>query len=340
MFHPDVTQFAGHPTAIGTLTRLAYAKAEAAGVNLGPILRRAHLTLSQVADPATRLRVENQISFLNLVGHEVRDEFLGFHLALAVDPREAGWLYYVVASSPTVGEAFRRGSRYCSMVNEGISLQYSDERDVVAEIEYVGVSRYLDRHQIEFAVALLVRIARNLTGLRIIPTAVRLTHPRTRLPPEIAEFFGGNITFGASVDQVVFDPSVKNLPVLTADGHLNKLLVEYCEQAIGYRVPNRGSFSSQVENALVPVLPHGKVRINEIARQLGLSQRTLARRLSSEGTTFSELLDRLRGDLAKRYLADGGISISEIAWLLGYNEVSSFTHAFRRWTGMSPRQAR
>ena len=95
-----------------------------------------------------------------------------------------------------------------------------------------------------------------------------------------------------------------------------------------------------VENAVVPLLPHGKAQTSEIARQLGVSQRTFARRLSQEGLTFSELLDSLRSDLAHRHLADQDLAISQIAWLLGYREVGAFSHAFKRWTGKTPGKAR
>jgi hypothetical protein len=75
-----------------------------------------------------------------------------------------------------------------------------------------------------------------------------------------------------------------------------------------------------------------KARASEIARGLGMSHRTLARRLALEGLTFSGILDELKVDLAKGYLKDGSLPISQIAWLLGYREVSAFTHAFKRWT--------
>ena len=90
----------------------------------------------------------------------------------------------------------------------------------------------------------------------------------------------------------------------------------------------------------MPLLPHGKAKLDEIARKLGVSQRTLARRLAAERLTFSAVLESLKMDLAERYLADEGLSISQVAWLLGYREVSSFTHAFKRWTGKTPRKVR
>ena len=80
--------------------------------------------------------------------------------------------------------------------------------------------------------------------------------------------------------------------------------------------------------------------IEKVARHLGISQRTLARRLGDEGTSFIDVLQELRLRLAKQYFREGDISITQVAWLLGYQGPSAFTHAFRRWTGQSPRQMR
>ena len=122
--------------------------------------------------------------------------------------------------------------------------------------------------------------------------------------------------------------------------YLNELLTAYCEEALARRRTGRGGLRADVENAIVPLLPHGEARAGQVARRLGMSQRTLARRLASEDLTFASVLDGLRLDLADRYLADADLSISEIAWLLGYREVSAFTHAFKRWTGKTPREVR
>jgi AraC-like DNA-binding protein len=156
----------------------------------------------------------------------------------------------------------------------------------------------------------------------------------------MTEFFGREIEFGTDIDEVLFAPSVRDLPVVSADLYLNKLLIRYCEEALARRPAKRSAFRSGVENAIVPLLPHGKARADIISRRLGVSQRTLARRLSSEQISFSGVLENLKMDLAKRYLADQALSISQVAWLLGYQEVSSFTHAFKRWTNKTPRQTR
>ncbi len=278
--------------------------------------------------------------FLDFVARAAKDDLFGFHLAQAHDLREFGFLYYVAASSEVLGNALQKIARYSAIANEGVSLTYVDGRNVGMRFQYVGVSRHLDRHQIEFFMALLVRLCRQLAGIELVPTRVRLTHRRSGRSPELTEFFGANVEFGAPVDELSFAPMIKNTPIVSADHHLNKLLITYCEEALSRRRQRRGAFRASVENAIVPLLPHGNANLDAVAHQLGVSQRTLARRLATEGLNYSIVFQNLKTDLAKRYLADNDLSISQIAWLLGYQEVSSFTHAFKRWSGKTPRQAR
>lgn len=325
------------PVASGGISRLAYKHARAAGIDLESQLQEAGLTHAQIENPRAPIKVRDQIKFLNLVASAVNDDFLGFHLAQACDLREIGLLYYVLASSETLIEALQRAVRYSTIVNEGVSQTCIDGKYIGLSFNYVGVSRHPDRHQIEFWITAIVRTCRQLTGFRVLPERVRLVHHRTT-GAELAEIFGDNIEFGASFDDVAFPVSIRNSRVVSADPYLNNLLISYCEDALANRKRKRGSFQSAVENSIAPLLPHGKATAADVARQLGLSQRTFARRLASEGLTFSELLENLRSDLAGRYLMEGDMGVSEVAWLLGYREVGSFSHAFRRWTGKSPRE--
>jgi AraC-like DNA-binding protein len=327
------------PYTVGGMTRLAYARAKAAGIALDPLLRTAGLTPHQIEDPRNAIKVRDQIKFLNLAAAALKDDLLGFHLAQTADLRDLGLLYYVFASSEELIDALQRAARYSSIVNEGISLRCIDGRAVRISFHSVGVGRHLDRHQIECSMTALVRMCQQLTGLRLLPNRVRLMHHRAR-NAEFAKFFGVHVQFGASADDITFSNVVSRTPAVSADSHLNRLLISYCEEAVSHRPGIRGSFRSSVENAVVPVLPHGKARAGEIARQLGVSERTFARRLALEGLSFSELLDSLRSDLGHRYLADRDLMISQIAWLLGYRDVAAFSHAFKRWTGKTPSTAR
>ena len=276
---------------------------------------------------------------VDLVAEALNDDLLGYHLAQAVDLREIGLFYYVLASSQTFLEALQRAARYSSIANEGISLKCITGNTFGTSFNYVGVSRHLDQHQMEFWMTALVRICQQLTGLHVVPSRVRLTHRRA-WSEELASFLGNNVELGATADDIAFPGRIKHAPVVSADLHLNKLLRSYCEEALSQKRKDRGSFRSRVENAIVPLLPHGKAQVAEVGRQLGVSQRTLARRLIAEEVSFSDVLENLRSDLANRYLADPELAITQIAWLLGYRDVGAFSHAFKRWTGKTPGQAR
>jgi AraC-like DNA-binding protein len=133
---------------------------------------------------------------------------------------------------------------------------------------------------------------------------------------------------------------LSELPISSADPYLNEMLIEYCEDALSRRKARRGTLRPDLENAITLLLPHGNAHAEEISRKLGMSERTLARRLASEGLTFARVLEELKIELAKRYLQEQDLQISEIAWLLGYREPSALAHACHRWFGKSPRELR
>jgi AraC-like DNA-binding protein len=333
-------RFNSLPTASGGIARAAYARALEAQLNVGPLLKSSNLTSQQIKNSHFRMPVKNQIKFLNTVADELPDPFLGIHLAESIELREMGVVYYVIASSETLGDALKRLARYSGITNEGLRITYHESKDIAVQFAYVGVSRLSDRHQIECFVVILLRICRQLTGLSLLPTSIKLAHRRTELPPGIKKVFGGEVAFGSNVDEVVFPRLAKNISTVNADPYLSSLLVRYCEEALSNRRVPSGVWRVKVENAIVPLLPHGQAKIGEIAQRLGISVRTLTRLLASEGCTFSEVLDSLRLDLAKSYLREQDLPISEIAWLLGFQEASSFFHACKRWTGKTPQQVR
>ena len=326
------------PTAMGEITRLAYAHAGEKGVEVDLLLRKAGLTVPQINDPDARLEVRRQIKFLNLVAEVLNDDLLGFHLSQKCELRRAGLLHYVMASSETLNEALQRIARYSSIVNEGIRLTHRAGR-MGLTFNYVGVSRHLDRHQIEFWMAAIMRECRQLTQRRLTAEKVSFVHYRSAAP-EVRSFYHCKVRFGADADEANFLRSVRNLPIVSADPYLNNLLNKYCEEAVLHRRTNKNSFATKVENTIAILLPHGQAQVSEVARKLGVSRRTLVRRLASEGLTFTRVVQALRFDLAKRHLADNDLAISKIAWLLGYNHAGAFTNAHKRWTGTSPSTVR
>ena len=328
------------PTATGALARLAAQEASTAGFDLGPLLKTAGLTAAQIDDTDERLSVKAQIAFVEAVAQALERDRLRFELARAFDLRRIGLLYYVAASSDTLVEAVERIERFSAVGNEAVVFRYSKGADLEIRLDYSGVARHSDRHQIEFFLSALVRVCRSLVGVPLVPLRVTVSHARSEGLAEYNRFFGCRPEFAAPYDAVVFRNECRRLPVVGADPHLSDILVRYCEETLASRNQARDSFRVCVENVIAPLLPHGRPQASAIARKLNLSPRTLARRLADEGLSFASVLDEMRRELAMRYLADAKLSISQVAWLLGFQEVSAFTHAFRRWTGQTPSEMR
>src|SRR5262245_30444516 len=328
------------PMAGGGLSRLAIARLQSAGVPVTELLRRAGLTPEAIADPEERLSVRSQFKFLDEAATALKDDCLGFTLAREFDPREIGLLYYVMASSQTLGDGLKRVARYSQITNEAIVVRYQEGNRLLINLTYSGVPRHSDRHQIEFCMFGVLRVCRMLTGQKLVPQHFSIAHHRSGGTSEMARFVGTKVEFGADRDEFALNLDARELPLIHADTHLNDLLLKYCEAALADRRGDMSQLRTRVENAISSLLPHGRVLVEDVARSLGMSERTLARKLSDEGLNFTEILQQLRHDLAVRYLDDRKLHVSKIAWLLGFNEVSAFTHAFKRWTGKTPREMR
>jgi AraC-like DNA-binding protein len=329
------------PSCGGVATRLAYRHARDAGLELGPLLRRAKLTKVLVEQEDARLSVLSQIAFLSGVAEAIGDEELGVHLAQGYDLRQVGLLHYVAASSELISTALQQTARFSAVANEGVTLRtVSDADGTHVRVRYGSVPRYLDRHQIEFWVVSILRTLSELAGRQIRPLRVRLVHHRGEDKTELDRFLRQEVEYSADADEIVLSKETCALRVVSGDLHLNNLLLKYAEATLANSKAKSPDLLTKVQNGIVPLLPHGNVRVELIAKRLGLSERTLARKLAAEGLTYSEVLERLRRTLAERYLAEDDLSVSRIAWLLGYREVSAFTNAFRRWTGSTPTAVR
>ena len=334
---PDLASI---PMAQGGLTRLAIARLESTGVPVAPLLRRVGLTPELIAEPEERLSVHRQIALLNEAATALKDDCLGFTLARDFDLREIGLVYYVMASSQTLGDALKRLAHYSKVTNEALVFGCREGNRLTINLSYSGVPRHSDRHQIEFCIFAVLRICRVLTGHNVVPQQFSVSHYRSEGTSEMARFVGTKVEFGADADEFVLNVEARELPLTHSDPYLNKLLLKDCEAALADRKENASQLRTRVENAISSMLPHGRVLVEDIALSLGMSKRTLTRKLADEGSNFSEVFEQLRHDLAVRYLRDRKLHVSKIAWLLGFNEVSAFTHAFKRWTGMTPRDMR
>ena len=217
----------------------------------------------------------------------------GFTCRSTASLRAVGLYYYVLASSGTLTEVFQRAARYSSLVNEGVVQNFIDGRVIGIRTHFTGVSRYRDRHQVEFWTATMMRLLREFTGVHVTPQRVSFAHPANAGVSEMKAYFGCNIEFGAATDEVLFARSVGDLPLVNADPYLNRVLVAICEEAYARRATNRGSIRTRVENEIAASLPHGKARAAIIAKP---SRHEPANAGAASRRRGHELFDHADGD--------------------------------------------
>jgi AraC-like DNA-binding protein len=228
-------------------------------------------------------------------------------------------LFYVTSAARTLGETLPLYERYCRIVNEAVRVKLLPvQNGVVVEFNFVGLSRHHFRQNAEFVLAANLKGMRENVGRNIRPIRVTFAHPRNSHLPEFERFFGCPVEYGSASDQWSFSNETLAVPLITGDPYLLETLQPFCDQAARERNTAVGTLRSSVENELQKLLPHGKANRQTVARALAMSERTLSRRLAGEGTTYDELVDQLRRSLALQYIKAPSISVSQIAWLLGW----------------------
>jgi AraC-like DNA-binding protein len=329
------------PTATGFAARQAIAALGKHNIELAPLLRRVGLSERDFDNHQLRISAIAQVRLLEYAAEALGDSAFGLHLAQQANLRQAGLLFYVTCAARTIGETLLLYERYCRIVNEAVRVKLSPvQNGVVVEFNFLGLSRHHFRQNAEFGLAAILKGLREHGGRNVRPIGVTFAHPRNSNLQEFERFFGCSVEYGAESDQWSFSNETLAVPLITGDPYLLETLQPFCDEAARERNTAVETLRSSVENEAQKLLPHGKANRQAVARALGMSERTLSRKLADEGTTYEELVDQLRRSLAFQYIKAQSISMSQIAWLLGYEGSTSFSHAFARWTGRSPSAVR
>jgi AraC-like DNA-binding protein len=203
--------------------------------------------------------------------------------------------------------------------------------------EHAGVPGEFMRQSDEAALAKVVLGLRALAGADAQPRVVRFRHPEPRDTREHAALFACTVHFGAAHSELELSHAVLRSPLPHANETYRSIFQRQVEHALA-RLPPRTGMARDVREAAQAALLGGQCSLAATARALGVGSRTLQRRLQAEGTSFADLIEALRRELAEAYLGQN-VPIQEIAFQLGYKTPSAFHHAFKRWTGKTPRAA-
>ena len=295
----------------GTAARETLRYLDTNGIDAEPPLSKAELSRSQLSQDAGGISAASQCRFLDLA-----------------------------AASATVTEALEYLARYAGTANEAVRFEISHHKgETVLTVRPIGGQDEPRRQFSEFIALAVIRALNGATNRDFAPSRMTFAHARSWGLREIHRLLRCPVEFAQTTDNWVLPERVMELPITSGDSHLLHILEAHADDLLSERRTAAG-LRGLVENQLLSMLPSGRVQTAAVAQQLGMSARSFKRHLAQEGTSFSEILDRLRNHLARRYLEDERISLQQIAWLLGYSEIGAFNHAFKRWTGISPGRAR
>ena len=313
---------------------------ERRGIDTEPALLGAGISRSQLSQDDIGLSVGSQYRFLELAAAEADDSLLGLHVAAEMDIRAVGILFYLTGSSRTVSEALENLARYSQTTNEALVGEISRQKDeVILAVRHLQEFDEPHRQFFELLALWFIRTLQQETNRDFTPSRVTFTHGRNADLREVHRLLRCPVDFAQGQDSWVLPQRVMDLPIVSGDTQLLKILTAHADDLLAEKHSVTG-LQSTVASQLASLLPSGESRAAVVARQLGMSPRSLTRHLAEEGTTFGEIVEQLRRRLASRYLADDRMSVQQIAWLLGYSEVGAFNHAYKRWTGTAPRRNR
>lgn len=310
--------------------------------DLGMDAGRLMHTLSAVTWHQVRAEEQRQ-RYEDFMGAIIRNPRMrSFPIRAAKHIHIADWHVLGVAATyaPTVGAGIELAVHYkCVWTRADTAIVEHDEKRRVVRIEYLPIhGKGPGAHcHIEFSIATLVQLARDLARpAELWPCSVQFRHAP---PPDISEFqafFNAPIEFRAHRDAVEFDFDMMSIPIATAEPTVGQLALDYLQAAMEYHVPESAGLWFQVSRAIEKHPGEGLPTIGMIARHLGMSERTLQRRLHKSGLAFHDIVDSVQKTRGCNLISTTDLSLTEIAQQLGFSETSAFTRAFKRWSGMSP----
>ena len=314
-------------------------KLDARGVDSRSLLLSAGLDPAILRNPNGRYPVLRMARFWKLAIEATGDPCLGLKAAAYVQPATFHSLGLALLASQNLEDALRRTARFSRIVSNAV--------DVVIEHTPLGVKelvRFLDGvprvdEGIDLFMASTFKLGRMLTDIDHLPLEIHLCRDGTpAMLREFEAYFGCPVHFNAEENSLLIPHEWMQQPLPMANAELarqnDQVVVEYLRRFDGAPI------AEKVRAELISRLPAGEPARAAVSAMLNMSEKTLQRRLKDEDSSYQLILDQTRRDLAQQYLREPGVSVCEVTFRLGFSDQSSFTRAFKRWTGISPGEFR
>jgi AraC-like DNA-binding protein len=326
---------AGPMISVAAATGLLEAIA-AKGGDPDPILRKFGLERSTLSDPEGFIPSSVFAGVLEEAAQATADDCFGLHLGENYNPRNIGPLAYVVLNSPTIRAGIENFERYLHVYNGAAKWFFTSEGNR-GYIRYLLTDLGLKslRHSNEHEMTIAFNTLRMMVGSQWAPKEVQFAHEAPEQTSEHLRIFHAPVSFGCKTNAIVIDRHFVDREVPAADERLYQILKRYLDQVLS-EMPREDSLLASVRRATAEKMRDGNLKLAQVAKQMAMSARTLQRQLKERGVDFKQLKDETRRRFALNYLKDQKNTLTEVAFLLGYSELSAFNRAFKRWTGSTP----
>ncbi len=312
------------------------------GADRAVLLAQSGIDSAALADRDSRIAYSRYVALMRAGKKLSGDPALALHYGAAVDLEDISVVGLIGKASATMAEALVQLNRYGKLVID-VDLPGHDRFDRVLR---GGAFWMVDRREDpdSFAELTEATFARMICGVRrfapdLAVEEVHVTHAAPAYAAEYERIFRAPVIFGSHWNAYRTDIRWLTRTLNLQPSYVFGILTAHAEALI-QSLEASESIRGQVESLVLPVHHSGNVSIDRVAGELAISRQTLYRKLKAEGTSFEKLLDELRHTLALQYLGGRKVSVNETAYLLGFSDPASFSRAFKRWTGMSPRDAR
>lgn len=308
------------------------------GVDLSDIL--ATLPPDSLTAPDARLPVELSMALWCAAYRRLGDPDLGLHLAESLMPGTYRVMFFLSAHSATLGDAFRRVCDYSRWAAElaCLSLVPETSRCGVELALPAGLPQGAQHVHVEYVLAACYLGIQRATGIDFVPQEIELSYACATDAGERERVFRCPVRYGRPANRLWFGRDTLQRPVQAANDILVGVLEEHGKWLLS-TLPDEPALVTRVRQVLVERLSEGP-SLRQVARDLGVSTRAMQRALGEAGTSFSQLLRDARMESARTLLSDRALSLSDIAFLLGFSEQSAFTRAYKRWSGVPPVKTR
>ena len=311
-----------------------FVKLEELGVRASAVLRRAGLPQGFIDQPRVLLNTEELFALWRAIGEVSANPAIGLLLGTETKTERFHPIGLAALSTENFGSAIDQMARYKQLTCPEEILQERDDEEWSIQFRWLLADEIEPPVLNECCFAWVLSIACHGTGMRLSPLRVEFVQPRAQVKT-LERHFACPVVCGAARNAIVFRAAEAQRPFVTRNAELLGMLAPQFEEELRQENGDE-NFIERVRVAIQQKLAGRRPNIEDIADALHISSRTLQRRLQDEGASFQRVLEEARHQLARRYLNNSVLELNEAAYLLGYEDSSSFVRAFRTWEGIPP----